>query len=66
MGEAASRVASCGIDEAGRGPWAGAVIAAGADGIAVISALARAPDPQAAARDLRAIVETALAQRAAA
>jgi thiamine-phosphate pyrophosphorylase len=45
---------------------ADAVIAAGADGIAVISALSLAPDPQAAARDLRAIVEAALARRAAA
>ena len=45
---------------------AGAVIAAGADGIAVISALSLAADPQAAARDLRAIVEAALAKRQAA
>lgn len=45
---------------------AGAVIAAGADGVAVISALSRASDPQAAARDLRAVVEAALAQRQAA
>jgi thiamine-phosphate pyrophosphorylase len=45
---------------------AGSVIAAGADGIAVISALSLAPDPQAAARDLRAIVEAALAKRQAA
>ena len=45
---------------------AGAVIATGADGIAVISALSLAPDPQAAARDLRAIVEAALAKRQAA
>jgi thiamine-phosphate pyrophosphorylase len=45
---------------------AGAVIAAGADGIAVISALSLAGDPQAAARDLRAIVQAALAKRAAA
>jgi thiamine-phosphate pyrophosphorylase len=45
---------------------AGAVIAAGADGVAVISALSLAPDPQAAARDLRAIVEAALAKRQAA
>jgi thiamine-phosphate pyrophosphorylase len=43
-----------------------AVIAAGADGIAVISALLLAGDPQAAARDLRAIVEAALAKRQAA
>jgi thiamine-phosphate pyrophosphorylase len=45
---------------------AGAVIAAGADGIAVISALSLARDPQAAARDLRAIVDAALAERQAA
>jgi thiamine-phosphate pyrophosphorylase len=45
---------------------ADAVIAAGADGVAVISALALAPDPQAAARDLRAIVQAALARRQAA
>ncbi len=45
---------------------AGTVIAAGADGIAVISSLSRASDPQAAARDLRALVETALAKRQAA
>jgi thiamine-phosphate pyrophosphorylase len=43
-----------------------AVIAAGADGVAVISALSLAGDPQAAARDLRAIVEAALAKRQAA
>src|SRR5260370_4019251 len=45
---------------------AGAVIAAGADGVAAISALSLAPDPQAAARDLRAIVEAAVAKRQAA
>jgi thiamine-phosphate pyrophosphorylase len=45
---------------------AAAVIAAGADGIAVISALSLASDPQAAARHLRAIVEAALAKRRAA
>jgi thiamine-phosphate pyrophosphorylase len=39
------------------------VIAAGADGIAVISALSGAPDPQAAARHLRTIVAVALAKR---
>jgi thiamine-phosphate pyrophosphorylase len=38
-------------------------IAAGADGVAVISALLLAPDPQAAARTLRATVDAALAQR---
>jgi thiamine-phosphate pyrophosphorylase len=45
---------------------AGAVIATGADGVAVISALSLADDPRAAARELRAIVEAALAQRQAA
>jgi thiamine-phosphate pyrophosphorylase len=39
------------------------VIAAGADGIAVISALSGAPDPRAAARHLRTIVAVALAKR---
>jgi thiamine-phosphate pyrophosphorylase len=42
------------------------VIAAGADGIAVISALSLAPDPKAAAKELRGIVDRALAQRGAA
>jgi|SRR4051794_415917 thiamine-phosphate pyrophosphorylase len=36
------------------------VIAAGADGVAVISALAKAPDPEAAARELCRIVDAAL------
>src|SRR5215470_5018763 len=36
------------------------VIAAGADGVAVISALSHRPDPQAAARELRAVVDAAL------
>ncbi|MDO9412296.1 MAG: thiamine phosphate synthase [Pseudolabrys sp.] len=39
------------------------VIAAGADGIAVISALSKAPDPGLAARTLRNAVDVALAQR---
>jgi thiamine-phosphate pyrophosphorylase len=39
------------------------VIAAGADGISVISALSGAADPAAAARELRTIVDHALAQR---
>jgi thiamine-phosphate pyrophosphorylase len=39
------------------------VIAAGADGIAVISALSLVPDPQAAARALRDIVDAMLAKR---
>jgi thiamine-phosphate pyrophosphorylase len=43
---------------------AGAAIAAGADGVAVISALSLAGDPQAAARALRGAVDQALAQRA--
>jgi thiamine-phosphate pyrophosphorylase len=37
-----------------------AVIAAGADGVSVISALSLAPDPTAAARELRTIVDAAL------
>lgn len=41
------------------------VVAAGADGVAVISALSLAPDPEVAARTLRAIVDGALAERAA-
>src|SRR5215468_11084677 len=39
------------------------VIAAGVDGVAVISALSLAPDPQNAARELRAIVDSTLKQR---
>ena len=39
------------------------VIAAGADGVAVISALSLAPDPGKAARNLRAVVDSALARR---
>ncbi len=39
------------------------VITAGADGVAVISALSLAPDPQAAARELREIVDAVLAKR---
>ena len=42
---------------------AAAIIAADADGVAVISALSMAPDPQAAARELRAVVDQALAAR---
>jgi thiamine-phosphate pyrophosphorylase len=42
---------------------AAAVIAAGADGVAVISALSLVADPAAAARALRAIVDTTLAKR---
>jgi thiamine-phosphate pyrophosphorylase len=39
------------------------VIIAGADGVAVISALSRADDPAAATRNLRAIVDKALRER---
>ena len=42
---------------------AGEVIAAGADGVAVISALSLVPDPEAAARQLREIVDAVLAKR---
>jgi thiamine-phosphate pyrophosphorylase len=42
---------------------AAAVIAAGADGIAIISAVTLAPDPAAAARALREIVDGMLAKR---
>lgn len=42
---------------------AAATIAAGADGVAVISALSLASDPERAAGELRAIVEAALARR---
>jgi thiamine-phosphate pyrophosphorylase len=41
------------------------VIGAGADGVAVISALSLAPDPAAAARTLRGIVDAMLAKRGA-
>ena len=39
-------------------------IAAGADGVAVISALSLAPDPAMAAQELRAVVDAALKRRA--
>lgn len=39
-------------------------IAVGADGVSVISALSKAPDPTAAARELRAVIDAALEQRA--
>jgi len=42
---------------------AAAVIAGGADGVAVISALSLAPDPQVAARTLREVVDGMLAKR---
>lgn len=49
-----------GIDATNAAP----VIAAGADGVAVISALSMKPDPQAAARELHGIVDAALKARA--
>jgi len=52
----------CGI--AGIGPTnAAPVIEGGADGVAVISALSMARDPQAAARELRGIVDSVLRRR---
>jgi thiamine-phosphate pyrophosphorylase len=54
--------AIAGIDAAN----AADVIAAGADGIAVISALSLAADPEATAQELRGIVDRALARRGAA
>jgi thiamine-phosphate pyrophosphorylase len=60
----APKLPVCGIAGIDAGN-AGAVIAAGADGVAVISALSLAPDPAAAARSLRAIVDAALAKRGA-
>lgn len=42
---------------------AGAVIAAGVDGIAVVTAITKAADPEGAARALRAVVDDALASR---
>jgi thiamine-phosphate pyrophosphorylase len=44
---------------------AAAVIGAGADGVAVISALSQSPDPAGAARALRDIVDATLAKRSA-
>jgi thiamine-phosphate pyrophosphorylase len=43
---------------------AAAVVAAGADGVAVISALSLAPDPAKAAQDLRSVVDQALRRQA--
>jgi len=60
----AQRLPVCGIAGIDAGN-AAAVIAAGADGVAVISALSLAPDPAAAARALRAIVDATLAKRGA-
>jgi thiamine-phosphate pyrophosphorylase len=58
----APKLPVCGIAGIDAGN-AAAVIAAGADGVAVISALSLAPDPAAAARSLRAIVDATLAKR---
>jgi thiamine-phosphate pyrophosphorylase len=58
----APKLPVCGIAGIDAGN-AAAVIAAGADGVAVISALSLTPDPAAAARGLRAIVDATLAKR---
>jgi thiamine-phosphate pyrophosphorylase len=60
----APKLPVCGIAGIDAGN-AAAVIEAGADGVAVISALSLAPDPAAASRALRAIVDAALAKRGA-
>jgi thiamine-phosphate pyrophosphorylase len=52
-------VGIAGIDATNAAP----VIAAGADGVAVISSLSMQDNPEAAARVLRGIVDQALAQR---
>jgi thiamine-phosphate pyrophosphorylase len=52
-------VGIAGIDAGNAAP----VVDAGADGVAVISALSMRDDPEAAARELRGIVDRALAQR---
>lgn len=54
--------AIAGIDESN----AAATIAAGADGVAIISALSMTDDPKAAARNMRAVIDSALARRGAA
>lgn len=54
--------AIAGIDESN----AANTIAAGADGVAVISALSMAPDPKAAAQSLRKVIDAARAKRGAA
>jgi len=58
----AEKLPLCGIAGIDAGN-AAAIIAAGADGVAVISALSLAPDPTAAARGLREIVDAVLAKR---
>src|SRR5450755_244500 len=52
----------CGISGINAGN-AAEIIEAGADGVAVISSLSLAPDPEQAALDLRAVVDDALKQR---
>jgi thiamine-phosphate pyrophosphorylase len=54
--------AIAGIDESN----AASTIAAGADGVAVISALSMSPDPKAAAQSLRKVIDAARAKRGAA
>jgi len=54
--------AIAGIDESN----APNAIAAGADGVAVISALSMSHDPKAAAQNMRAVIDLALAKRGAA
>lgn len=54
---------TCGIAGINAGN-AAPVIAAGADGVSVISALSLAKDPQAATRELLGVVDAALAKRA--
>jgi thiamine-phosphate pyrophosphorylase len=51
--------AIAGIDETN----AGSVIAAGFDGVAIISALSINPDPEAAARRLRAVIDAAMPRK---
>ena len=58
----APKIPICGISGVNVGN-AAEVIAAGADGVAVISALSLAPDPAQAAQDLRAVVDDALKRR---
>jgi thiamine-phosphate pyrophosphorylase len=58
----AEQLPVCGIAGIDAGN-AAAVIAAGADGVAVISALSLAPDPAAMARTLRGIVDAALSKQ---
>jgi thiamine-phosphate pyrophosphorylase len=53
---------TCGIAGINAGN-AASVIEAGADGVSVISALSQAPDPRAAAAELRRVVDEALAKR---